>query len=431
VPRTNIFSLATSVGIQPAVSRGNIEAETLPAASKRSHIIWAEGKLWYDYVLTRQTHYAIGEFGGGGRIVNDTYLAAFNLKSGLSEAVQIPERFFSLSEWEGGLPEYAVFRRRLVFFFPDQAVIYDRTTKEFSTIPAPLTSPHVLQLGERLLLYNAETILETTGDLKDFKVLASVRRRPALTELDTLTTLDPIQLRLVGTNGLLVLANGRAYISEGGQWRSVLAKDSANFTLKPGGGESVFIDQRMGESLVYEDVSVGRNTNVYRAYYFGLGAEQGELWWSGMVVPSLTSPLQQKVVSDSSGASSKYTSLPATVPFFWLSGRGFDGTVMACFPFQGRLFSVSFPPNNHSEISLYFWSPDRRDPVIISVSLPGRSLNGNVVPNNQLIIAGENIFVWSPAISGIWRIDGAQLLSRLESALTTGNPSHDAIHAAP
>jgi hypothetical protein len=82
-------------------------------------------------------------------------------------------------------------------------------------------------------------------------------------------------------------------------------------------------------------------------------------------------------------------------------------------------------------MNLHFWSQDGRNPVNFSVSLPGRNVYGGFVPDLHLFIAGENIFVWSPLISDVWRIDGAQLLSRLESALATGNPSHDAVHVAP
>jgi hypothetical protein len=447
VPLTNISDLTTAEGMRPTGKEEKIEAEALkigayaiPDPRRQNRVVWAEGKIWSDSVLTRQVNYDIGEFGGGLRIVYDTYLAAFDPRSGLSEKIQIPGKYFSLAEEGKGLPEYAVFPNRFAFFFPDQVVIYDRRTKEFSTIPAPLTSPHVLQLDERLLLYNAETILETTSELKDFKVLASVRRRPALNELDTLTTLAPpgfpVRLCPIGTNHLLVVANGRACTWDGNQWHSVLTNNSANFSLNPGRGESVFIDQRAGESLVYVDFLADNINKISRAYYFGPGAEQGEIWWSGMVVPNPGDPRGGllslwQVIPEPSEPGSKYVNLPASVPFFWLSGRGFDGTRMACFPFKERLFTASFPPNNRSGMNLHFWSQDGRNPVNFSVSLPGRNVYGGFVPDLHLFIAGENIFVWSPLISDVWRIDGAQLLSRLESALATGNPSHDAVHVAP
>jgi len=411
VAPTNIPHLATKVGFRPAHSPGPITAKfyPLPAAPQKNSVLWADGKLWLGFTLNRQVQYSIGTNAAGERLIEDTYVGSLNLDTGNLEKIQIPARFFQ--QWQSTVPEFAVFPNRLVFGFPDQLVICNRVTEEFSSIPSPLNSPHLLQVGDRLLLYNAETILETTGELKNFKVLASVRRRPPLNALDSLSTLDPIRLRPVGTNGLLALAGGKIYLLTENQWRTVPTEDSANFTFKPGGGESVFIDQRMGESLVYGDVTVGKGTNVYRAYYFGPGAEQGEIWWSGLAVPDPAFRWSQQLVRDSSGAIPKYTSLPASAPFFWLNGRGFDGTVMACFPFHHQLFTISFPPAKHSRADLRFWSPNLGDPVVFPVSLPTRTFNGNVVVDNQLLIAGDNIIVWSPSMSGLWRVDGNDLFS--------------------
>jgi hypothetical protein len=197
------------------------------------------------------------------------------------------------------------------------------------------------------------------------------------------------------------------------QWCPMPTTNAGNFTFNPGGGESVVIDQRTGEFLVFGDVPVGKGANVYGAYYFGPGAEQGEIWWSGLPVPNPASRWSQRVAPDPSGASPRYTGLPAAAPFFWLEGRGFDGTIVASFPFHHQLFTVAFPPGNLSRADLRCWSPDARVPVEFPVSLPKRTFYG--MPDTRVIIADDCVFVWSPQIPMTWCIDGKELLSRLEN----------------
>ncbi len=396
VPLTTILGLGTSIGLQPTRLAGSIAAKflPLPAAPQVDSVLWADGKLWLGYILRRQEQFAIGNDGGGVRIVHDGWFGSLDPTSGLFEQVQVPSKFFPPFVTE--LPDYAVFSNRVVFFFPEQAVIYDRITKEFASMSSPLKSAHRLQVGQRLLIYNNESILETTGDLSEFRVLASVRRRPALSVLDNLNTFGNARLLSAGLRDVYLLLTNKLYRLEHNQWQPLLESESPPT-----------ITALSGEFFLREKAHIDEKLNRIRILYFGPSAPGGELWWSALEVPNppFPWPWQGRLVPAPPEAGGKRRFFPTSGELLLLAGR---------------LLTLSFPQTTANP-SLNYWDPNRASPLVFIPDGSERHFEGNlnafpgpVLPRNYSYCGGGDIFIWNSAVPGIWRIDGSNLLTRVE-----------------
>src|SRR5262249_18178579 len=138
---------------------------------------------------------------------------------------EIPERYYGPLSSDAS-PEFLVLADRIVLFFAEMELVYNRQTKSFSSAPAPLNSAHTFQDCSWSILYNEESILEMFPGTDEARVLASVRRRPAITVLDMLPSLTNSQMLSVDNNHLYALIANQLYLLETNQWRAVLNSNS-------------------------------------------------------------------------------------------------------------------------------------------------------------------------------------------------------------
>jgi hypothetical protein len=336
--------------------------------------------------------------------INKYYLISIEPASGRPETIEIPERFYSALIPEAPA-EFMIFADRVVLFFSETELVYDRHSKTFSEHPAPLYSAHVLQSHGRSFLYNEEGILETFPGTNEFRVLASVRRRPAVTVLDALPSLKNAQLLCADENHVYALITNQLYLLDTNQWRPVRDPDSAKS-----------VEAFSGEFFLHESVRIDEKSNHHRASYFGPTAPEGELWWN--TLEKLDEPVfsreQRRLVNDASGVPGKYTSIPAT------------GELLL---FRGNLLIFSFPHTNGNP-TLDFWLPGSAKPIRFSVVSSGFPFEGNLyagtgprLPVNYFFAGGNDIYLWNVAVAaGCWRIDGNALLAqvkKIQAAETT------------
>jgi hypothetical protein len=187
--------------------------------------IYRDGLIWF---FTEERFYRMNEAGnamaGSSRPflvnVNPTTLAT-NMYSAASRAdqyflgddkslIKAHDRKFS---FEAIHPYF--------FLIEDQQFRrLDTRTRKWIELPLPSSEGVLHRVGNRLMLSAASGIFELLESGEKSRVLASVRRRPALTTLDSLETFGKPPPILPGPNGSVrALLNGNAYRFEEGDWK--------------------------------------------------------------------------------------------------------------------------------------------------------------------------------------------------------------------
>ncbi len=108
-------------------------------------------------------------------------------------------------------------------FIADQAQLrrLDTRTRQWTHFALPVAGGVLHRVRDRLLLSAESGIFELLDNGEKTRVLASVRRRPAVTALDSLETFGKPPPILPGPAGSLrALLNGNAYRFEGGDWKA-------------------------------------------------------------------------------------------------------------------------------------------------------------------------------------------------------------------
>jgi hypothetical protein len=348
--------------------------------------------------------------GGGGstRLAYETWFAGIRPGSKQIETLLLPNSQFP--PWGSGLPPVAVFPNRFLFFFPDQVLVYERSTKRFATTLSPLKSPRPLVIGNRLLLYNAESFLETASDLKEFKVLASVRRRPALNPLDNLPSFEKATFSQLGTNAVLAVTDEQVLRFENGQWEAA--------PVEPGddgrpGSEFVPVTGFAGESLVRR---VSRGTQSFprhRAYYFGPAFFKGQLWWE---IVETGRQLIMRNQPPPTPAAGLYSKIPGLAPFAHMNGRSSGMAWANCFTFHGRLFTMNFPVSHPGEVRIDCWPPEKPAPFSFPVPFPEIWARSHHFLDAQVVLSADDIYLLAPPLAGVIRLDGRKLLENIDHA---------------
>lgn len=100
---------------------------------------------------------------------------------------------------------------------------FDLKTRKWETRPAPWQAPPALTvIGSKLYGANIDMIFEIVTWPENIRVLASCRRRPAVTALDKLEAFDRVQLGPGPPGALRAFVSGMAYTWQGGDWLPVV-----------------------------------------------------------------------------------------------------------------------------------------------------------------------------------------------------------------
>lgn len=119
-------------------------------------------------------------------------IALFNPESGVREIIPTDfEQPVYHSPFSPMAPDFQVWKGDLYAAGGSELRKYDRARQEWQTLPVPLSrSAQVFALDGHLLILNADSLQELEGSGAGAKTLASSRRNPPVTPLDTLTNLS-------------------------------------------------------------------------------------------------------------------------------------------------------------------------------------------------------------------------------------------------
>lgn len=358
---------------------------------------WAEGKLWVFFEAASMRNYvtANGAFGTGK--IAQYVIAAFD-GTKCVETNAIPERYLSAREGKESIGT-AVFPDRILFLLEQGIVSCGRKTKTVALTPSPIKSPRALARNDTLFLYNEESILATTAALREFKVLASVRRRPALTPVDSLETLTNPYLFQAG--GHLMLAVGdQTFILTDDRWSRVEGRCPVQ---RADVSEGFPIDYLMDEVVLRQETSVaGSPTQAVTAWYYGTRSAQPEPWWSN--------------VAPRSGEPSPvlYPHVPDAAPFYFPAGRLVGITRQAAFPFAGQLLTLVLGQTSETPAQIQFWRTNSAQPISIPVTFPGREQSATV--GYRIVLAGNRLYLWKG--DKLWYLEAGSIFSEVSRLLS-------------
>jgi hypothetical protein len=358
-------------------------------------------------------------------------LTSIALDSGEREVIHLPEKFLSFHQRRESI-EMVHFPEKILFFLDSSVVVYDRRAKTFSSVALPVRSPRVLQLGKRIFLYSADAILETTATLEETKVLASPRRNPPQTILDSLPTFQDGALFAVGAERVLLVLPDAAYLLKEGKWRAALVpQPGASFRLSQGGSLAMTVSG--GEALIEQVSDMGGHTNAHRAYYFGPASPSGELWFSGLEIPERPPARHPRRFIANPVETAVYPPPPGG-----LERQGIFGiTSTTAFPLRGQLAELSLSRGVISvngtlvEPELKLWQPGKPRPLQFRLNLQGP--DGKPVFKGLKVTVGlEDILFWpSGEIGGVWRVDLKDLFVEEASRASITGPAHAAGRPEP
>lgn len=366
----------TSLRIEPRqLAAGAIQVISLtnnPAHQPRS-VYWAQDRLWV---------YSAANLIGMGRHVITAVDGV-----GHTDTFPIPDRFLSTYDRINGTCLAAI-SNRVYVLFESQILVLNLMDKQWRQVKSPLHSARAVIRGNRILLYNSESVLESDEDLYEFKVLASVHRRPATTVLDQLDTFKSPYLFIAG--GVLFFAcdNG-VYGFSDDRWELIPGSDG-RFSSMP--GMDVRAERSTDEALVRCEIKLDDNHTVCTAYYYGTHSV-AQPWWSATRRRSGG----MSAVLDYGSSTVRYPLLPVNQSFYgWCIGAP-SGTP---FPFSGRLCTFSLLHSANADGLLQFWPTNSSVPINILLSFPGFIRDLRL----QLLVGGEKVFFWSSQNSNIWCI---------------------------
>lgn len=205
--RLRVFDLPTGLHL-PKVS-GTLALEPVPVAQLSLGVtveqaVWRDGLFWL--------------LGFRHRMQAELSLVSLDPATRRMEVFPVPSHLFSDAEAYPRFVEAG--REHVLLVLKRTAVTLDRRTRQMTTVPLPIEPAKVFREGDRLFLWSGDTLLETTETLADFKVLASLRRRPALGPLDELPSLTDLRLCAAGSNNVAVVLGKRIFPLDGtgGEW---------------------------------------------------------------------------------------------------------------------------------------------------------------------------------------------------------------------
>ena len=188
--------------------------------------IYRDGKLWF---MTEEGFWRINKAGNSRSWSSRPILINVDpatLRTNIYSAATKADDYFS-----GDIIAIVEDRRRQsafeaidpYFFIAEgpQLRRLDTRTRKWTEFTLPSADGILYRVRDRLIFSAESGIFELLENGEKSRVLASVRRRPALTSLDSLETFGKPPPVVPGPNGSLrTLINGNAYRFEGGDWKA-------------------------------------------------------------------------------------------------------------------------------------------------------------------------------------------------------------------
>ena len=173
-----------------------------------------EGRLWVETRFDR-----LDGFVGRESYYNRGAIFSVDLDTFQSDVIALDPRQFSLSARRpdiAGVRSFEVYHGWVYVSSADTLKRYSLRDKSWEDLPVPVHGHgRFTIIGERLLVSTDDSILELGPDGKEAHILASSRRRPAVTALDLVEAYDSAPLTPGPQGALLAWLGGRWYEQSG------------------------------------------------------------------------------------------------------------------------------------------------------------------------------------------------------------------------
>jgi len=368
---------------------------------------WSEGKLLQGFL--RDNYYD-----------GKPAVAIFNPRTGDWQMIECPEDYYHSGNWfieanRIGL-SLELFQGELYLKVGSQIQKYDSNTKQWEVLNVPAKISSVLfAINGRLFVVSDESIFEITDGGKGTHILASTRRRPAASALDSLDSLGSPILFLGTNNSVCTSIGNKVFNWNGNDWHELF---TLNFSQPP----EVFQD-----TIIFR--SIGDPANLW-------------IWEKNQFAPELAlsdGPKPHPDVSPPGFFSPMHKSSDQTEHPLWKSPGGDYLTDSAVTFYKSNLYffvdrcivtnvsghwTVAEKNGYHAE--LVCLSRDFSEPIVVPVKFdlesgqpPLKSLGEKMerispeISATWMSFVGDALYVGHPNIPGIWTIP----ISEVETAI--------------
>jgi hypothetical protein len=405
---TNALEVTRFWSVPEHILASNVVAHPLVTACR-----YREGRLWVDTRFSR-----IGTFEGQETFVNRGRMFAVDLDSLSTETITVPNSFTLASPLAGASVDQAweVYRGALYLSSADSLKRYSLKQKTWEDLPVPMPGHARLEIiNQRLFASTDDSILEISAEGKEARVLASARRRPPVTVLDSLENYASPPLAPGPQGSLLTILGGKLFEqpAQGTNWTELASLPRMPLT------RASVADSGL---LLLEMTS----TSSQRIFALFPGTRSLELQ---LVLPARPMPFMGPTgPSRAADSSQPKWAWPGTAPRLGyglaLEGRGL-------WLFGGRIAPPMLrgpqpdlrPPQIPQGLVLNF-QPEQSTPLEIPVRLrlPEGVRAGLQIGNPRevglLELTPQGLVVSSTACPGFWVIPQAQLSERRKEWLS-------------
>jgi hypothetical protein len=370
-----------------------------------------DGNLWLDTRYDR-----IGTYVGRETFANRGAIIKVNLDTFESEVIPLDPKSFSLPDrWSKPNPPrpFELFKGWLYVSSADSLKRYSLKDRTWEDLPIPVHGHARFRVaGDSLLLSTDDSILELAGNGREARILASSRRRPAVTALDSVDRYDGAPL-VQGPEGHFVAWVGEKWYQQSPDNKDWLLLGS--WPVPPSASCELFDDGL---------ILTGSHSGPGERQMFALfnGAREPELLLSQPATMSM-SPAPWQISPQPARPAQPRWSLPEGVRVLnypvCLQGQ-------ALWVFAGRILPDDFrrtPPNAQSQtdsrVVLFRLEPNQPKPFEMAIRLrsPGPGLVRGFELRERVTfeLTPRGLVVATSFLPGFWLIPQTELDSRLKA----------------
>ena len=363
---------------------------------------WSEGKLLQVF-LWHIVHLGIGYSG------THQAIAIFNPDNGSWQVIKCPDGYVSLELFQGSL------------YLGVQNTIqkYNFQTQQWEVLNIPAKAGSALfAIGKSLFVASDESIYEITDGGKGTHILASTRRRPVVSALDSMDSLGSPILFAESDQSLGANIGNKTYRWDGNDWHEIMAKN-------PVGTFEVFKD-----AATFQDIPHPPYNEPSTLWIWDKNQTEPRLALRDEAKPHPGAVFSSRPVYAWMG---KTNSLPPSP--LWKSIKGDYLASCATTFFKSNLYlfvehsvatNVSgrwtVAAQNGCHAKLVCLDPDLPDPIVVPLKFdlergqpPLQRLGGKIAPDASarfpwntplawLHFERDSLFIGQPDLPGIWKL---------------------------
>jgi len=282
---------------------------------------------------------------------------------------------------------------------------YDFKTRLWTELPFPQQErPQLFTANDRLYAANAETMVEISDDERGFRVLASTRRRPAVSMLDTLSSLGAPVLFSGSNHSLCTCLGDKTFRWDGSDWCEQFALNGVQMV------------EPFPDAVIFRSRPPVGLANLW-------------LWKKDQSAPELCLEDEEMRGSNIGNTPVRHTPDSRAVKPRWQSPEGCHLTMCAATYFNSKLFFLVgdiTTAGNDQRAKLVCLDPDFTVPVVVPLKFdapsdglmmmglhkqPDRRFGG--ARSVWMCIIGKELYFGQSEVPGIWALS----LSEVENAI--------------